>query len=389
MKLIFRRFANAESPRQPMGGVPRPSPFRLGNRLHVHSFHTDTRPVLVFVTYTGIGDLLMALPLFGTLRPQLQVLPVIQSSYTDLAEILHQDGLLEGYLLAEGSLKFSRNPLGHLLTCRALSRLRPNVVLIYGKLMFAYGARLGLLRAGRVLFCHPRGFAPPATRTFEVLAPTGNQTRDYLQFAEKLGVPAAPARVGLTERSKERLSSAARQLVRWSPYAVVAPWTSDRRREAPLRFFRECIEIIITEGRLPVVVTGLPQDRPAASELLRGFSDRWIKDLVGTTTPQDMLGILAGGSFLFTNDGGTLHLARLVGTPAIVAVGPTAPEQRLLDPSQGLVALRLGLPCSPCADTPLRYQCPGAYLGCLRGLQASDARSALLAACQAPAKPVS
>jgi len=386
---MFRRCINAELPRQTIAGVPHPSPFRMKNRLRIHSFFPDTRPVLVFVTYTGIGDLLMALPLFGTLRSHFNVLPVIQSSHTDLAQLLCQDRLLEGYLLVEESLKFYRNPLGHLLTCRALSRLRPDVVLIYGKLMFAYGARIGLLQAGRVLFCHPRGLGPHAKGTFEALPATGNQTRDYLQFAEKLGVPAAPVPVRLTERSKERLSWAARQLVGWPSYGVVAPWTSDPRREVPLRFFRECIEIIVTEGRLPVVVTGLPQNRPAASELLRGISDRWVKDLVGTTTPQDMLGILAGGSFLFTNDGGAMHLARLVGTPAIVAFGPTAPEQRLLDSSQGLVPLRLGLVCSPCADTPLSYQCPGAYLGCLRGLQASDARSALLAACQAPAERVS
>jgi ADP-heptose:LPS heptosyltransferase len=348
----------------------------------------DARPVLAFVTYTGIGDLLMALPLFGTLRSHFNVLPVIPSSHADLAQVLYKDGLLEGYIPVEGSLVFSRNPLGHLLTCLRLSRLQPDVVAIYGKVMMAYSARLGLLRAGRVLFCHPRGLAPPATRTIEVLTSTGNQTRDYLQFAERLGVPAIPARVRLIEGSKERLERAARPLLNWSSYVVVAPWTSDPRRDAPLRFFRECIEIIVTEGRLPVIVTGLPQHRSAASDLLCGFSEAWTTDLVGTTTPNEMLGLLAGARFLVTNDGGALHLARLVGTPAIVAFGPTAPEQLLHDPARGLVTLRLGLSCSPCANTPLHYQCPGAYLQCLRGLEASAAKDSLLAACRAPADRV-
>ena len=71
--------------------------------------------------------------------------------------LLSQDGLLEGYLLAEGSLRGDCNPLQVILTCRALSCLRPDVVLIYGKRMMAYAARLGLLRAGRLLVCHPRG----------------------------------------------------------------------------------------------------------------------------------------------------------------------------------------------------------------------------------------
>lgn len=292
---------------------------------------------------------------------------------------------MEGYLIADWSLKFSRNPVAFLQTCRTLSRLRPDVVVIYGKLGFAYLARLGLLRARRVLFCHPGSLAPRATRTFEVLPSTGNQTRDYLQFAANLDVPATPARVRLSESSKEQLEEMARPLVNSSSYAVVAPWTSDPRRAAPLQFFRECIEIILTEGRLPVVVTGLAQHRSAASGLVHGFSDQWIRDLVGTTDLRDLLGVLAGARFLLANDGGTLHLARLVGTPAIVAFGPTAPEQRLLDPLQGLMSLQLGLSCSPCADTPLRYQCPGAYLECLKGLKVADARSALLAACQASA----
>ncbi len=346
---------------------------------------TDTRPLLVLVTYTGIGDLLMALPLLGRLRAYFRALPIIPSSHEELAEVLCQDGMLEGCLPVRRGLKFNRNPLGPVQACRLISRLRPAVILIYGKLILAYAARLGLLPADRVLFCHPRRLAPSATRRLEVLEPTGNQTQDYLQFAETLGAPAAPSRRCLSEEMQERLARAAHRLIGWSPYAVVAPWTSDPRREAPLQFFRECIEIIVTEGRLPVVVTGVAHHRSAASGLLRGLPDQRIRDLVGTTSPREVLGVLAGARLLLTNDGGTLHLARLVETPAIVAFGPTAPEHRLLDPSQRLTQIRLGLPCSPCADTPQRYQCPGAYLECLRGLRAPDVRSALLAACRTEA----
>ncbi|MBI3300952.1 MAG: hypothetical protein HYZ72_02585 [Deltaproteobacteria bacterium] len=360
----------------------------MKNRLHLHSPRADGRPILVLVTYTGIGDLLMALPLFGTLRPYFRALPLIPLSQASIARLLYQDGLLEGYLQLKESLKFYRNPVGYVLTCWALSRLQPDVVAIYGKQILAYGARLGLLRAGRVLFCSSKGTALRATPGLEVLTPTSNQSRDYLQFAEKLDVPVTPARVHLSDELKARLQQNIRSRLDWPAYAVLAPWTNDPRRDAPPQFFRECIEIIVTEGRFPVVITGLPRHRSAVSGMLRGFSDRWVSDLVGLTTCQDLLGILAGAQFLLTNDGGPLHLAQLVGTPAIVAFGPTAPEQRLLDPPQRLMPLRLGLSCSPCADTPLRYQCPGAYLQCLRELKASEARSVLLAACQALADRV-
>jgi hypothetical protein len=41
----------------------------------------------------------MALPLFGMLRSDFYVLPVVKSSAEELARLLCQDGLLEGYLL--------------------------------------------------------------------------------------------------------------------------------------------------------------------------------------------------------------------------------------------------------------------------------------------------
>jgi ADP-heptose:LPS heptosyltransferase len=338
------------------------------NRHQIESIRKDRRPLLVFVTYNAIGDLLMALPLLTALRSRFHVLPVIQSGLADLGRLLVQYGLLESCLIAEGSLSVRRNALAHVKTCLALTRLRPDILAIYGKLNIAYSARLGLLGAGRVLFCHPRGLGLRPTRTFEVLPPTGNPTRDYLQFAEQLGVSATPTRTLLTDRAKVELGQIARPLLDWTSYAVVAPWTSDPRKDAPLQFFRECIRVIVEQGRLPVAIAGLPQHRSAVPDLLRGLPAQWIRDLVGATTLTQILGIVA----------------RLAGTPAIVAFGPSTPEILFDDSSEDLVVLRLGLSCSPCVKTPLRYQCPGAYLQCLRELDVASAKDALLAACQAP-----
>ena len=71
----------------------------LDERAYLQRSSADTRPVLVFVTYTGLGDFIMALPLFGMLRSDFYVLPVVKSSAEDIARLLCQDGLLEGYLL--------------------------------------------------------------------------------------------------------------------------------------------------------------------------------------------------------------------------------------------------------------------------------------------------
>jgi len=343
---------------------------------------TTGRPLLIFVTYTGIGDLLMALPLLGRLRSNFRALPLIPRPYGELVQLLLQDDLLDDYLLTDEDLVFSRYPLGHFNICRALSRLQPDAVIIYGKLMMAYAARLGLAGAARVLYCHPEGRAPLAGRNIEVLPPTGNQVQDYLQYADRLGVPFTTPRVTLTDALRARLTNASRSQIPWPSYALVAPWSSDLSKDAPLPFFRECIETIIQAGDLPVVVTGLTSHRRAANALLSGLPQTRILDLVGATSLRQLLEILAGARFLLANDSGNLHMACLLGTPAIGVFGPTAPEQHLYHLSGGFMVIRDSPSCSPCAHTSRHLRCPGAYRQYLVGLKASAVRELLLTACR-------
>jgi ADP-heptose:LPS heptosyltransferase len=164
---------------------------------------------------------------------------------------------------------------------------------------------------------------------------------------------------------------------------VVAPWASDPRRTAPIRFFRECIEMITIEGQLPVVVTGYPKHRPDSERLVKGLNHKSIENLVGATSLSEMLGLLAGARFLLANESGNLHLAKLVATPSLISCGPTAPEQLFTDDTgDGIVPIQLGLPCSPCEFTPKRYKCPDSYLRCLKGLNGYHVKGLLQKACQ-------
>jgi ADP-heptose:LPS heptosyltransferase len=341
------------------------------------------RPVIVFITYSGLGDLVVALPLFLSLRSHFDVLPVIQSEHENLARLLCENDLLEGYLLIEDSLRFRRNPLGHLRICRDLSRLRPDVILIYGKQIFAFAAYLGLLSARRKMFCAPGRSARLASSSFETLIPTGNRTLDHMQFAERLGVIPGQTNVGFAPELRKEIRQAFGPPAGFSSYAVVAPWAGDPRRTAPLRFFRECIEIITTEGQLPVIVTGCPQHRPDAERLMKGLDQQSARNFVGATSLSEMLGLLAGARFLLANDSGNLHLAKLLGTPSLISFGPTVLEQLFIDENRdGIVPIRLGLPCSPCEFTSKRYRCPNSYLQCLKGLNASHVKDLLRKACQ-------
>jgi ADP-heptose:LPS heptosyltransferase len=325
----------------------------------------------------------MALPLFLSLRSHFMVLPVIQFEHDELAQLLCKDDLLDGYLLTKDSLRFRRNPLGHLRICRALSRLRPDIILIYGKQILALAAYMGLLSAGRKIFCTPGRSARYASQSFETLISTGNRTLDYMKLSERLGVISMQTSVEFTPELRKEIQQTFPPPADLSSYVVVAPWASDQRRNAPLQLFRECIEIITTEYKLSVVVTGCPGQSSEAERLVSGFDKRSVINLVGATNLGELLGLLAGARFLLANDSGNLHLAKLVRTPSLIFFGPTTLEQLFIgENAEGIVPIRLGLSCSPCEFTSQRYKCPGSYLQCLKSLDADHVRSIIMKACQ-------
>ena len=140
--------------------------------------------------------------------------------------------------------------------------------------------------------------------------------------------------------------------------------------------------MITIDRHLPVVVTGTSDNRAASEELLHGLKRNPVKNLVGATNLQEMLGLLVGARFVLTSDSGNLHMAHLVGTPSLTVFGPTAPEEIFADGFwEWIVPVRLGLPCSPCEFSPRRYRCPGPPLQCMNGLEGTDVKDKLLRAC--------
>jgi ADP-heptose:LPS heptosyltransferase len=101
--------------------------------------------------------------------------------------------------------------------------------------------------------------------------------------------------------------------------------------------------------------------------------------------PDDVVPVAAGGDSLLlaallaradlviAPDNGPLHLADLLGTPAIGLFGPTAPALCRLPGSAMTVLCRGDRPCHPCTD-------PCAENACLRGLTPTDVLAAVDAA---------
>jgi heptosyltransferase II len=105
-----------------------------------------------------------------------------------------------------------------------------------------------------------------------------------------------------------------------------------------------------------VLVLGAKSDLAAAE----GIAGR---NLVGQTSLDDAVDLIAGAALVVSNDSGLMHVAAAVGTPLVAIFGSSSPEHT---PPQSPAArvLWLKIECSPCFERV----CPLGHFRCMREL---------------------
>ena len=113
---------------------------------------------------------------------------------------------------------------------------------------------------------------------------------------------------------------------------------------------------LATRLRQPVVLLGSQNDVPAAE----GIGGR---NLVGSTSLDEAIDIIAGAELVVSNDSGLMHVAAALGRPLVALFGSSSPEKTPPQPGRSRV-LWLKIECSPC----YQRECPLGHFRCMREL---------------------
>lgn len=144
-------------------------------------------------------------------------------------------------------------------------------------------------------------------------------------------------------------------------YVVLAPGAEyGPAKQWPQAHYRTLAQGLAAAG-WPVVVAGLPKDRPLGDALLAGLPGGL--NLCGDTDLPGLAALLAGARLLVSNDSGAMHLGAALDVPQLALFGSTNPTWTgPLSPRAAV--LTRNEPCSPC----YARECPLGHLRCLNEL---------------------
>lgn len=132
------------------------------------------------------------------------------------------------------------------------------------------------------------------------------------------------------------------------PYAVLAPGSVWRTKQWTAEGFIGVGRKLAAEG-LHVFVTGTKEEADLCESVVRGIGAH-AKSLAGVSSLLETAQVLAAADVVVVNDSGSMHLASLVGTPAIAVFGPTVLDfgYRPWSPEGYVIEPREVLSCRPC-----------------------------------------
>jgi heptosyltransferase II len=191
------------------------------------------------------------------------------------------------------------------------------------------------------------------TRTIPLtlrLHPTLHQTEALLHAVKRLGGPSVRFPI-----SRSRPTPSGPLRIALCPGAEYGP-----AKRWPLERYRGVMQRISASHDLTWVIVGTAKEASIGEQLTKDFPGK-AENLCGKTSLPGLISELKQCHLLLTNDTGTMHLADLLGVPAVAIFGSTEPELTgptgITNPPHRII--RRKVECSPCylRICPIDFRC--------------------------------
>ena len=167
--------------------------------------------------------------------------------------------------------------------------------------------------------------------------PSRHMVHQYLEFAEYLGLMGNDIRWDIPVKGTTPFNLPGEYIV------LNIGATKEANKWTP-GGFASLSGQVMERFRLPCVLTGSRDDIKMAKEITQKAGNAVI-DLVGRTSIEDLIEVLAGSSAMVSCDTGPMHLGVALGREVIALFGPADPGRT--GPFRGHV-IHKALSCSPC-----------------------------------------
>ncbi len=173
-----------------------------------------------------------------------------------------------------------------------------------------------------------------------------SKLRQYLAFADHLGLPGSDIQfgLGLGPDEEPRVVSLLASLRR--PYAAVFVGSTWESRFWWPESTAAVLRVLQSRHGLAACLLGASGEREFASRVAAAAPSETI-DLVGRTRLRDLIGIFRESRIAFGPDSGPMHIAAAVGTPVVSLWGATSPFRSAPFGCEDLAVVG-AVACHPC-----------------------------------------